>query len=69
MIDRVPSIDNQFGIHELLTEDFVRSDVGESALRHATQIGSLAKVLEDHGLLKDSTCFIEFGSGKGTYSR
>lgn len=47
--------------------DFVRTDVGESALRHSTQIGSIAKILEDHGLLRDSTCFIEFGSGRGMY--
>ncbi|CAG7726199.1 unnamed protein product [Allacma fusca] len=61
----VPQIPQKFGFHPDLGSEMLRTDVGESLMKHLVQNSSLLSILDESKLLKDSTCFIEFGSGKG----
>ncbi|ODN01103.1 tRNA:m(4)X modification enzyme TRM13 [Orchesella cincta] len=64
--ENVGKIKENPGIHPLLQSDFEKTE--DNALRHKKQSASLLNIMQDCGLLKDSTCFIEYGSGRGGLS-
>ena len=61
----VPMIPEKFGIHPALGSEMLRTDIGDSVMKHLAQNSSLLSLLEENNLFRDSTCFIEFGSGRG----
>jgi tRNA:m4X modification enzyme len=54
--------------HPVLENEINRPDLGAPALKHLLQNSSLISLMESHGLLKDNTCFVEMGAGKGRSS-
>jgi len=56
---------NEFGHHPLLGSQILRTDIGEPGMKHITQTASILSIVARKNMFQDSTCFIEFGSGKG----
>ncbi|KAG8186813.1 hypothetical protein JTE90_020491 [Oedothorax gibbosus] len=52
-------------MHPVLRTEMEKSDDGFNAFKHMKQQASLLSVMEDNNFLKDGSCFIEFGAGKG----
>jgi Methyltransferase TRM13 len=59
----------KFQAHPVLEEEIKRPELGAPALKHLLQNSSLISLMEDRGLLKDNTCFVEMGAGKGISSK
>ncbi|XP_053994210.1 tRNA:m(4)X modification enzyme TRM13 homolog [Hylaeus volcanicus] len=51
--------------HNILKDKINDESCGKAVKRHLLQASSLLSHLEHAGLVKDDTCFIEFGAGKG----
>lgn len=47
--------------------ELCRSDIGERAAKHLTQIASILNLLEVFGLVRDNTAFVEYGGGRGKF--
>ncbi|XP_013389808.1 tRNA:m(4)X modification enzyme TRM13 homolog [Lingula anatina] len=54
--------------HPVMREELSNKTYGEAALKHRRQQSSLVAHMQKLGLLKDGTCFVEFGAGKGALS-
>ncbi|XP_011869225.1 PREDICTED: tRNA:m(4)X modification enzyme TRM13 homolog isoform X2 [Vollenhovia emeryi] len=50
--------------HDVLEEKLSDETCGSNAKKHLLQNASLLGLLEQAGLVRDNTCFIEFGAGK-----
>ncbi|XP_012285163.1 tRNA:m(4)X modification enzyme TRM13 homolog [Orussus abietinus] len=51
--------------HEILKKELQKSTYGRETKKHLRQNASLLAHLANAGLVRDNTCFIEFGAGKG----
>ncbi|XP_059481646.1 tRNA:m(4)X modification enzyme TRM13 homolog isoform X2 [Neocloeon triangulifer] len=66
LINRVNTIYNEkIKEHPSLAEEIKRPDIGAPALKHLLQNSTLISLMEDENLLKDNSCFVEMGAGKG----
>lgn len=52
-------------VHEAMTSILQSSDQGNNAKKHLIQIASLLAHLQQTDLLREDTCFVDFGAGKG----
>ncbi|CAF4764330.1 unnamed protein product [Pieris macdunnoughi] len=55
-------------IHPAVMDEFLTEGRTESSLRHLRQASKLMHIMEDEGLVKDHTCYVELGAGKGHLS-
>ncbi|XP_053616462.1 tRNA:m(4)X modification enzyme TRM13 homolog [Plodia interpunctella] len=55
-------------IHWTVVEEFSDPSRTESSLRHLRQTSSLLHMMETAGLVRDHTCYVELGAGKGLVS-
>lgn len=51
--------------HEILKEELNNPDYGDNRKKHLLQASSILGILQSYNLLRDNTCFVEFGAGKG----
>ncbi|XP_047515556.1 tRNA:m(4)X modification enzyme TRM13 homolog isoform X5 [Pieris napi] len=51
-------------IHPAVMDEFLTEGRTESSLRHLRQASKLMHIMEDEGLVKDHTCYVELGAGK-----
>ncbi|CAB3368246.1 Hypothetical predicted protein [Cloeon dipterum] len=54
--------------HPTLAEEIRRPDLGAPALKHLKQNSSLIGIMESKNLIKNDTCFVELGAGKGKFT-
>ncbi|XP_042902977.1 tRNA:m(4)X modification enzyme TRM13 homolog isoform X2 [Parasteatoda tepidariorum] len=52
-------------MHPTLEREMEVTDDGLNTFKHLKQQGSLLEVMEKQNFLKNSSCFVEFGAGKG----
>lgn len=64
----VPEPKEEILFHEALREETDKATNGPAAQKHLQQQASLVGHMDKLGLLKDQTCYIEFGAGKGGLS-
>lgn len=62
---KLPEFPESVLMHETLREKIDHESCGRSVKKHLLQTSSLLSHLEHADLVKDGTCFIEFGAGKG----
>ncbi|KAJ2941120.1 hypothetical protein O0L34_g10356 [Tuta absoluta] len=55
-------------IHAAVWEEFCEGDRTESSRRHMRQASSILHLAENAGLVRDRTCYVELGAGKGQLS-
>ncbi|XP_022129010.2 tRNA:m(4)X modification enzyme TRM13 homolog isoform X2 [Pieris rapae] len=55
-------------IHPAVMDEFLTEGRTESSLRHLRQASKLMHIMEDESLVKDHTCYVELGAGKGHLS-
>ncbi|XP_068622970.1 tRNA:m(4)X modification enzyme TRM13 homolog [Battus philenor] len=55
-------------IHPAVREEFEVAGRTESSLRHLRQVSSILHLVEAQGLVRDGTCYVELGAGKGQLS-
>ncbi|XP_026673089.1 tRNA:m(4)X modification enzyme TRM13 homolog [Ceratina calcarata] len=63
--EKLPQFPESVLMHEMLREKIDHELCGRSIRKHMLQTSSLLSHLEHANLIKDRTCFIEFGAGKG----
>lgn len=54
--------------HKILEDELKNEEYGKESKKHLIQTAAILKVLEDEGMVKDDTSFVEFGAGKGQLS-
>ncbi|XP_028168877.1 tRNA:m(4)X modification enzyme TRM13 [Ostrinia furnacalis] len=65
--DNISTVEEQ-PIHPIVLEDYEQGDRTESSRRHLQQASSLLRLAEQEGLVRDRTCYVELGAGKGHMS-
>ncbi|XP_034941676.1 tRNA:m(4)X modification enzyme TRM13 homolog [Chelonus insularis] len=63
--DMLPQVEELIYEHEILKDEINNPTYGNHIKKHLIQNASLLSHLKYAGLVKDDTCFIEFGAGKG----
>ncbi|KAG7202350.1 hypothetical protein KM043_018677 [Ampulex compressa] len=63
--DKLPCFPEEILQHKVLVDKINDESSGRAVKKHLLQNASLLAHLERVGLIKDNTCFIEFGAGKG----
>ncbi|XP_013171435.1 PREDICTED: tRNA:m(4)X modification enzyme TRM13 homolog isoform X2 [Papilio xuthus] len=58
----------EMAIHNAVLEEFTTVGRTESSLRHLRQASSILHLVEAEGLVKEGTCYVELGAGKGQLS-
>ncbi|XP_055382315.1 tRNA:m(4)X modification enzyme TRM13 homolog [Condylostylus longicornis] len=61
-------VEKQILKHDILSEELNETTYGKQTIKHLAQTASLLGYLEEFGLIKNDTCFVEFGAGKGQVS-
>lgn len=54
--------------HEILEVELKKPEFGDRTKKHLIQASSIVGILRQKDLIKDETCYIEFGAGKGQLS-
>ncbi|XP_057334873.1 tRNA:m(4)X modification enzyme TRM13 homolog [Microplitis mediator] len=63
--DKLPKVEELILEHDILSAEINNSSYGNYLKKHLIQNSSLLAHLNRAGLLKENSCFIEFGAGKG----
>ncbi|XP_076649306.1 tRNA:m(4)X modification enzyme TRM13 homolog [Halictus rubicundus] len=63
--EKLPCFPEEVLQHQILQSKINDESCGKAVKKHLSQNASLLSHLERADLMKDSTCFIEFGAGKG----
>ncbi|XP_066589491.1 tRNA:m(4)X modification enzyme TRM13 homolog [Prorops nasuta] len=63
--EKLPEVTNAILQHKVLNNEINKEIYGKNAVKHLLQNSSLLAHLEQAGLIRDKTCFIEFGAGRG----
>nr|XP_031828217.1 tRNA:m(4)X modification enzyme TRM13 homolog [Nomia melanderi]XP_031828218.1 tRNA:m(4)X modification enzyme TRM13 homolog [Nomia melanderi]XP_031828219.1 tRNA:m(4)X modification enzyme TRM13 homolog [Nomia melanderi] len=63
--EKLPHFPQEAIQHEILQDKINDESCGKAVKKHLVQNASLLSHLEHANLVQDSTCFIEFGAGKG----
>ncbi|XP_024936538.1 tRNA:m(4)X modification enzyme TRM13 homolog isoform X2 [Cephus cinctus] len=62
---KLPTFPEAILTHEILEDELNNTTYGKTVRKHLLQNASLLKHLERVNLIRENTCFIEFGAGKG----
>lgn len=63
--EELPEFSQTILRHDVLRDKLSDETCGSNVRKHLLQNASLLGHLEQVGLVRDDTCFIEFGAGKG----
>lgn len=74
LIDKIEDVYPKLGIlatkrcssHKIVEDEMLKPYYGPKSKKHLKQASSILGILQEEDLIKNGTCFVEFGAGRGT---
>ncbi|EFA11905.1 tRNA:m(4)X modification enzyme TRM13 homolog-like Protein [Tribolium castaneum] len=61
-------ITSKLGGHKVVEAEMAKPEYGDKSKKHLKQASAILGLLDESGLIKPETCFVEFGAGRGLLS-